>query len=104
MRRPRKPIRGRKGTSIMQNRISLIALFTSAAALMAAPALAQDADAFGQRLVDIMSASGLEMSFANATADGDTIVLSDFTITAPGEDPVELPGDLTFTGVAEGAD
>jgi len=88
----------------MQNRISLIALFTSAAALMAAPAFAQDANAFGQRLVDILSASGLEMSFANATADGDTIVLSDFTITAPGEDPIDLPGDLTFTGVAEAAD
>lgn len=88
----------------MQNRISLIALFASAAAFVGTPVFAQDADAFGQRFVEVLAASGVNLSYESATADGDTIVLSNFTVTVPDEDPVELPGDLTFTGVAEGPD
>src|SRR5690606_4195594 len=96
--------RQERDAKIMQNRISLIALFASAAAFVGTPVFAQDADAFGQRFVEVLAASGVNLSYESATADGDTIVLSNFTVTVPDEDPVELPGDLTFTGVAEGPD
>lgn len=67
-------------------------------------ALALDADDFGQKLAAAYQVLGLDFDYAAATAEGDTVVLSDFTLNLPGAEPLELPGDLTFTGVVENPD
>ncbi|RDE10041.1 hypothetical protein [Pelagibacterium lacus] len=67
-------------------------------------ALALEADQFADRLVETARIMGLSFAYDAATADGDTITISDFTILLPGEDPIEVPGDLVFEGVVETAD
>lgn len=84
----------------MHTRLSLIALSSAALALVASPALSQDADAFGQRFVSLMTASGVEISYETARTEGDTVILSNFSVAPVGEDPIVIPGDLIFSGVA----
>lgn len=67
-------------------------------------ALAVEASAFADRLVETSRLMGVVFSYGSASADGDTITLSDFTISVPGEDDIEVPGDVVFTGVAESED
>lgn len=79
---------------------------TAAALLLvpAQPALALDAEDFGAKFRETFRVMGLNLDFASARAEGDTVVLSDFTFVIPGEEPAEIEGDLTFTGVAETGD
>jgi hypothetical protein len=91
--------------TIMLNTVSRTAL--AAAALLALgtqSASAQDATAFADRLVETSRLMGLAFSYGSATAEGDTITVSDFTFTVPGEDPTEVPGDVIFEGVVETED
>src|SRR5690606_28780725 len=91
--------------TIMLNTVSRTAL--AAAALLALgthSASAQDATAFADRLVETSRLMGLAVSYGSATAEGDTITVSDFTFTIPGEDPTEVPGDVIFEGVVETED
>ncbi len=87
----------------MLNQVSRIAL-ASAIALAAHPAWALDADDFGSKLKAAVQFFGVSVDYASATAEGNTVTLSDFTIYIPGEDDVEVPGDIVFSGVSEASD
>ncbi|MCP8884555.1 hypothetical protein NIM87_13640 [Devosia sp. XJ19-1] len=65
------------------------------------PAMALDADAFVDRIETVYKAMGTEMSFGTATLSGDTITVDGVTLTIPGEEPMVLDTELTFSGVAE---
>jgi hypothetical protein len=82
-------------------------LSITAAILMAGTsqaALALEATDFADRLVETSKLMGLAFTYGSATAEGDTVTLSDFTISIPGEDDVDVPGDVIFTGVVETAE
>lgn len=89
------------GTTML-NTVSRTALAASALFLAGAHgALAQDATAFADRLVETTKLMGLSFTYGSATAEGDTVTISDFTFTVPGEEPTEVPGDVVFEGVVE---
>ncbi|WP_417579388.1 hypothetical protein [Pelagibacterium sp.] len=67
-------------------------------------ALALEANVFADRLVDTSRVMGVAFTYGSATAEGDTVTITDFTIAIPGEDDVEIPGDVVFTGVVETAE
>lgn len=84
--------------------LSCLSLAAMLLATTSQTALAVEASAFADRLVETSRLMGVVFSYGSATADGDTITLSDFTIAIPGEDDIEVPGDVVFTGVAEAED
>lgn len=90
---------------VMIKKISTISLLS--AALLAGTsqmAHAVEATAFADRLVEAGTIMGITFTYGSATMDGDTVTVSDFTITIPGEDDAQVPGDVVFEGVAETAD
>lgn len=90
---------------VMIKKISTVSLLSMA--LMAGTsqmAHAVEATQFADRLVEAGTFMGINFTYGSATAEGDTITLSGFTITVPGEDDVEIDGDVVFEGVAETAE
>ncbi|WP_404399993.1 hypothetical protein [Pelagibacterium halotolerans] len=88
----------------MLNRVSHLALTGAVIGLTATPALALEATDFADKLVEVSRLMGASMTYGSATAEGNTITVSDFTIAVPGEDPAEIPGEIVFEGVVETAD
>lgn len=86
----------------MFNTVSRISLAT-AALLMGAgqSALALEPTAFADRLVEAAKFMGMALSYDEATLEGQTVTLSGFTIAVPGEDSIEIDGDLVFENVVE---
>jgi len=83
-------------------RLSLIATIALAGTSQAA--LALEATDFADRLVETSKLMGVAFTYGSASAEGDTVTISDFTISIAGEDDVEVPGDVVFTGVVETAE
>lgn len=83
-------------------RLSLIATIALAGTSQAA--LALEATDFADRLVQTSKLMGVAFTYGSASAEGDTVTISDFTISIAGEDDVEVPGDVVFTGVVETED
>lgn len=88
----------------MLHPVSRIALASAILALGAQPAWAIDAEDFGIKLKATVKLLGFSVDYASASVEGDTVTLSDFTLGIPGEDDVDLPGALIFTGVSETSD
>jgi hypothetical protein len=65
------------------------------------PAMALDAQAFVDRVTSVYGAMGYELSFGEASLDGDTIIVDGVTMSATGMEPMVIDTELTFTGVAE---
>ena len=66
---------------------------------------ALEADAFGEKFKETFSATGFSFDYAQARVEGDSVILSDFTVFMPDEEqPIELTGDITFEGVVETGD
>jgi hypothetical protein len=80
------------------SRLSLAAILM---ATTSQAALALEATDFADRLVETSKLMGLALTYGSAAAEGDTVTLSGFTIAIPGEDDVEVPGEVVFTGVVE---
>lgn len=87
----------------MFNQVSRIAL-ASALIAFSSPSWAIEADDFGAKVKEAAKLLGVSVDYASAAAEGDTVTLTDFTIYMPGEDAIEVPGSLIFTGVTEEAD
>jgi hypothetical protein len=72
------------------------------------PAMALEAEAFIDRMTEVYRAVGYELSFGEATLDGDTITVDGVTVGIVGEqpDPESMVWDteITFSGVTEGDD
>lgn len=86
----------------MLNQVSRSALAAAALVLTGTHgALAQDATAFADRLVEVSTLMGLSFDYGSAAAEGDTITISDFTFAIPGEEPTVVPGEVVFEGVVE---
>lgn len=87
---------------VMIKKISTVSLL-SAALLAGTSQLAHAVEAtdFADRLVEAGTLMGISFTYGSATMDGDTVTISDFTISIPGEDDAEVPGDVVFEGVAE---
>ncbi|GGA40070.1 hypothetical protein [Pelagibacterium lentulum] len=82
-----------------------LALTSAAIALFSAQsALALDADEFANRFSELGRIMGIGIEIGASHTDGDTVTLSDFTLSIPGEAPVEIEGDLVFSGVTETGD
>jgi hypothetical protein len=88
----------------MFTKVSRIALASAVLALGAQPAWAIDAGDFGAKLKSAVQLLGFSIDFATASAEGDSITLSEFTVHMTGEDSVILPGSVVFSGVAETGD
>ncbi len=67
-------------------------------------AFALDGADFADKMFGMFSAGRLDISYADASVSGDTVTISGVTLTPPDEDPVQVPGDLVFTGVSEAGD
>lgn len=66
---------------------------------------ALEADVFGEKFKETFSATGFSFDYAQARVEGDSVILSDFTVFMPDEEqPIELTGDITFEGVVETGD
>lgn len=71
------------------------------------PAMALDAQAFVDRVAAVYKTIGYELSFGEASLDGDTITVDGVTVgLAPdaGIEPMTFDTQITFSGVEEGAD
>lgn len=91
------------GTTMLKT-VSRTALTAAALVLAGTPmALALEAEDFGDKLVAASKVMGISFSYGSAVAEGDTVTLSDFSITVPGEDSAEIPGEVVFEGVRETA-
>jgi hypothetical protein len=86
----------------------LFALAGMATLAMLQPAMALDAQSFVDRVEAIYEPLGYELSFGEATLDGDTIEAKDVRIgvggTAGEPAPYTVTTDITFSGVTELAD
>ncbi|WP_421953078.1 hypothetical protein [Pelagibacterium sp.] len=80
------------------SRLSLAAILM---ATTSQAALALEATDFADRLVETSKLMGVSFAYGSATAEGDTVTITDFVISTPGQDDIEVPGDVVFTGVAE---
>lgn len=83
------------------SRLSLAAILM---ATTSQAALALEATDFADRLVETSKLMGVSFAYGSATAEGDTVTITDFVISTPGQDDIEVPGDVVFTGVAETED
>lgn len=88
----------------MHNQVSRIALASAFLAIAAPSAWAIEADDFGTRVKEAARLLGISVDYATAEVAGDTVILSDFTLSIPGEDAIEVPGEMIFTGVTEQPD
>lgn len=82
-------------------RVSRHALLCAGLGLAATPAFAIEADDFAAKFEALSAAMGISVATEDATVEGDTVTLSNFTLSFAGTDPVALPGDLVFEGVIE---
>ncbi len=83
------------------SRLSLAALLLAGTSQAA---LALEATDFADRLVETSKLMGVSFAYGSATAEGDTVTISDFVISMPGQDDIDVPGDVVFTGVVETAE
>lgn len=67
-------------------------------------AFALDGADFADKMFGMFSAGRLEITYDQASVTGDTVTISGVTLTPPDEDPVDVPGNLVFTGVSETGD
>ncbi|SJZ85988.1 hypothetical protein [Consotaella salsifontis] len=83
----------------MKTPIRLAHLVTGTALLLVSggSALAADANAFASRLTAVLAKSQLTLTYSDAKADGDDVILSGASVAA-NDEKVDL-GDLTFSGV-----
>lgn len=88
----------------MFTQVSRITLASAALVFATSPVFALDAEDFGAKFKGVAKLMGLSVDFASASVDGDTVVLSGFVLSVPGEEPAEAPGALTFSGVTENSD
>lgn len=89
----------------MFNTVSRIAIASATLAASATGALALEAEDFADKLIALGQVQGIAFDYGSATAEGDTITLSGFTVIMPGDDKdVEVPGDVVFEGVVETGD
>ncbi len=86
--------------------IQLLLLSGVAAAALSAPASALEAQAFVDRVAEVYRTMGYELSFGEATLDGDTVTVDGVTVEMTGMDgePMEIDTTLTFSGVRETED
>ncbi|SEP67794.1 hypothetical protein SAMN05428969_0420 [Devosia sp. YR412] len=86
----------------------LLLLSSVATAALMTPAMALEAQAFVDRVAEVYKHIGYDLSFGAATLDGDTITVDGvtvgFTPEVEGMEPTVFDTELTFSGVAEGAD
>lgn len=80
-------------------RTGLFAGFALAASTQWAVAL--DADDFAKKLTQAYAVGGAELSFDEATVDGDTITLKNLSMKVPGDEQGMALGDMVFNGVKE---
>lgn len=64
-------------------------------------AVALDANDFAKKLTQAYAVGGAELTFDEATADGDTITLKNLSMQVPGEEQGMALGDMVFEGVKE---
>ncbi|AEQ50111.1 hypothetical protein [Pelagibacterium halotolerans] len=86
------------------NKLSRLSLATILMATTSQAALALEATDFADRLVETSKLMGVSFAYGSATAEGDTVTITDFVISTPGQDDIEVPGDVVFTGVVETAE
>jgi len=86
--------------------IQLLLLSGVAAAALSAPASALEAQAFVDRVAEVYRTMGYELSFGEATLEGDTFTVDGLTVEVVGvdEEPMEIDTTLTFRGVSETED
>lgn len=71
------------------------------------PAMALEAQAFVDRVAEVYKTIGYDLSFGEATLDGDTVTVDGVTITFPTGaeiEPIEFTSEITFSGVTEETD
>lgn len=64
-------------------------------------AVALDADDFAKKLTQAYAVGGAELTFDEATVNGDTITLKNLSMKVPGEEQGMALGDMVFDGVKE---
>jgi len=64
-------------------------------------AVALDANDFAKKLTQAYAVGGAELTFDEATVDGDTITLKNLSMKVPGEEQGMALGDMVFDGVKE---
>lgn len=86
--------------------IQLLLLSGVAATALSVPASALEAQAFVDRVAEVYRTMGYELSFGEATLEGDTITVDGVTVevVGAGEEPMEVETTLTFRGVSETED
>ncbi|SMQ73053.1 hypothetical protein SAMN06295905_2243 [Devosia lucknowensis] len=83
----------------------LLAATGLATVLFMQPAMALEADAFIERVATVYGAMGYDLSFGEATLNGDTITVDGVTVNMQGADePMVVDTELTFSGVVENDD
>lgn len=87
----------------------LLLLSSAATVALMTPAMALDAQTFVDRVAEVYNSLGYDLTFGEATLDGDTVTVDGVTVgfTNMGEDtpePMVFDTELTFTGVVEGED
>lgn len=88
-------------TSLLLGSVATVALVGQANAL--------EAQAFVERVAEVYKHIGYDLSFGAATLDGDTVTVDGVTVGFTGAsaevaEPMKFDTELTFFGVAEGAD
>lgn len=88
--------------TVFRRPAAVLAISTFLASAAVLPAAALDAEAFGERLKAVVTASqGVVVDWSAISADGDSIVLEGVTVGLPGEtEKVEI-GDVTLNEVTE---
>lgn len=83
--------------------IQLLLLSGVAAAALSVPASALEAQAFVDRVAEVYRTMGYELSFGEATLNGDTVTVDGVTVEVTGMEgePMEIDTTLTFSGVRE---
>src|SRR5690606_37734629 len=81
----------------------LLLLSGVAAAALSVPASALEAQAFVDRVAEVYRTMGYELSFGEATLNGDTVTVDGVTVEVTGMEgePMEIDTTLTFSGVRE---
>ncbi len=83
----------------------LLAATGLATVLFMQPAMALEADAFIERVATVYGAMGYDLTFGEATLNGDTITVDGVTVNMQGADePMVVDTELTFSGVVENDD
>ena len=90
--------------------VRLMLLSGVATAALMGPAMALDAQTFVDRVAEVYKVIGYDFQFGPATLDGDTVTVDGVTVgltsggAEMGMEPMVFDAEITFSGVAEGAD